>query len=254
VPARTWVPSATFLTAFLEGLTSSPIVQPVTLDDLFALSPATAGRGRPLVRTLRSSPVGGPTLPVATTRAARIRLDAFAGILNPNEPAYTRLDRTLLVAPSLDLRAAERATYAQGVIRRVNSALRRIKGPPSRSITLTARRGRIPVTVQKDVPYPVHVVVRVDSDQLRFPAGSTRRLDLTRRNTTELFTVQARSSGAFPLTITIESPDGRLILSTSRFTVRSTAASGMGVVLSIGAGAVLIVWWARSILRRRRSP
>jgi hypothetical protein len=108
------------------------------------------------------------------------------------------------------------------------------------------------VTVQKDVSYPVRIVVRVEGDQLQFPGGSTRSLRLTRRNTTELFTVQARSSGAFPLTVTLESPDGRLTLSTTRFTVRSTAASGLGVVLSIGAGIVLLAWWARSFSRRRR--
>jgi hypothetical protein len=253
VPPRTWVPSAAFLAAFLDGLVSSPVVDPVTLDEYFAIPPATSGRSRPLVRTLKPDATGGPTLPVAGIRSARARLDAFGAILDPNEPIHTRLDRTLLVTPSLDLRPAERAAYPRGVSRRVNSELRNIHGPAQRSITLTARRGRIPVTVQKDVSYPVRIVVKVEGDQVQFPGGAARALRLTRRNTTELFTVQARSSGAFPLTVTLESPDGRLTLSTSRFTVRSTAASGLGVVLSIGAGAVLLAWWARSFARRRRS-
>lgn len=252
VPPRSWVPNAAFLAAFLDGLSSSPIVQAVTLDDYFSLAPSSAGGGRPLVRTLRTDGAT-PAIPVASLAAARVRLDAFGNILDPNESIYTRLERTLLIAPSLDLRPSRRADYARGVIDRVNSELNAIKGPASRSITLTARRGRIPVTVQKDVPYPVRVIIRVTSDQLRFPAGSTRAVQLTRRNTTELFTVQARSSGAFPLTVTLESPNGRLTLATSRFTVRSTAASGLGVVLSIGAGFVLLVWWARSVRRRRQA-
>lgn len=251
VPPRAWVPSSTFLSAFLDGLTSSPIVEPVTLDDLFALPNATAGRGRVLLRTPRTD-TSAPTLPVATIRSARLRLDAFGDILEADESVYTRLERTLLVAPSLDLRPAERSAYGRGAAAQVDGQLRRIRGPADRSITLTARRGRVPVTVQKDVSYPVRVVIRVDSDQLQFPAGASRTVDLTRRNTTELFTVQARASGAFPLTVTLESPDGSLTLATSRFTVRSTAASGMGVVLSIGAGAVLVAWWARSMFRRRR--
>ncbi|MEY2565546.1 MAG: hypothetical protein QOE35_75 [Actinomycetota bacterium] len=252
VPPRSWIPNAAFLAAFLDGLASSPIVQPITLDDYFALPNAGGSQRGPLVRALRPSGVPSPPLPTGTIATARARLDAFSTILNVNEPVYTRLDRTLLIAPSLDLRASQRTQYARGVIARVDRELGNIHGPPQRSITLTARRGRIPVTVQKDVPYPVRVVIRVDSDQLRFPSGSTREVQLTRRNTTELFTVQARASGAFPLTITLESPDGRLTLATSRFTVRSTAASGLGVLLSIGAGAVLLVWWARSVLRRRR--
>jgi hypothetical protein len=247
VPPRSWVPGAAFLDAFLDGLASSPVVDPVTLDDYFALAPR-----RPLVRALAPASTTGVTLPVTTIRSARARLDAFGAILEPNEPAHTRLDRTLLVAPSLDLRPAERAAYARNVARGVDEELEHIHGPTQRSITLTARRGRIPVTVQKDVSYPVRLVVRVEGDQLQFPAGSTRALLLTRRNTTELFTDQAPSSGAFPLTVTLESPDGRLTLSTTRFTVRSTAASGLGLVLSIGAGAVLLAWWARSFARRRR--
>ena len=252
VPPRTWVPGAAFLAAFLDGLTSAPIVEPVTLDELFAIGPATSGRNRPLVRTLRADAPAGASSPVAAIQSARARLDAFGTILDPGEPIHARLDRTLLVAPSLDLRAGERSAYANGVVRIVTNELRRVGGPAQRSITLTARRGRIPVTVQKDVGYPVRIVIRVEGDQLQFPGGSTRALRLTRRNTTELFTVQARSSGAFPLTVTLESPDGRLTLSTSRFTVRSTAASGLGLVLSIGAGAVLLAWWARSFSKRRR--
>ncbi|MEY2475550.1 MAG: hypothetical protein QOG87_865 [Actinomycetota bacterium] len=252
VPPRTWVPGAAFLAAFLDGLATSPLVDAVTLDEYFAIPAASVARGRPLVRTLAADATGGPTLPVATIRSARARLDAFGALLDANEPIHSRLDRTLLVAPSLDLRPAERAAYANGVIGQVNGELGKIHGPAQRSITLTARRGRIPVTVQKDVSYPVRIVIRVEGDQLQFPGGATRSLRLTRRNTTELFTVQARSSGAFPLTVTLESPDGRLTLSTSRFTVRSTAASGLGVVLSVGAGAVLLAWWARSFSRRRR--
>jgi hypothetical protein len=253
VPPRTWVPGAAFLAAFLDGLSSSPVVDPVTLDEYFSIPPASAGRGRPLVRALRTASGAGPPMPVTAIRSARARLDAFGSILDPNEPVHTRFDRTLLVAPSLDLRTSQRLAYANGVNAEVNAEMERVHGPAQRSITLTARRGRVPVTVQKDVPYPVRIVVRVEGDQLQFPGGSVRRLRLTRRNTTELFTVQARASGAFPLTVTLESPDGRLTLSTSRFTVRSTAASGLGLVLSIGAGAVLLAWWARSFVRRRRS-
>ncbi len=54
----------------------------------------------------------------------------------------------------------------------------------------------------------------------------------------------ARASGAFPLRITVTSPDGVLTVARARVTVRSTAVSGVGVVLSVGALLVLVVWWA----------
>jgi hypothetical protein len=257
VPPRRWRPSAEFLEPFLDAMARSPVLDPVTLDGLFddvpaATSARSGGRPRPLVRTLPTRPDSGPSLPVSAIEAARRRLDAFGAILEPGEPVFERMQRTLLVAQSADLRATQRQQYLRGVGQQVNAELERIVGPSNRSITLTARRGRVPITVRKDVPYPVRLVVRVDSDQLRVVGSTVRQLELTRRNTTELFTVQARTSGAFPLRVTLESPDGRLVLSTSRFTVRSTAASGVGVILSIGAGWVLLVWWIRHGLRRRR--
>jgi HAMP domain-containing protein len=36
-------------------------------------------------------------------------------------------------------------------------------------------------------------------------------------------------------------------------TVRSTAASGVGVMISAGAALFLAVWWGRDIRRRRRA-
>jgi hypothetical protein len=251
LPPEGWRPSTSFLSSWLDGLATSPIVTAVTIDRFFDVPPASAGRNRTLVRTLKPA-AAGPALPVAAIRAARERLDAFGAILGPNEPVFSRIERTLLVAEGSDLHAGARGRYLRGVTAQITGELSKIHAPATRSITLTARRGRIPVTIEKDASYPVRLVIRVASDQLRFPGGSRREVELTRRNTTELFTVQARTSGAFPLRVTLESPDGRLLLSTSRFTVRSTAASGLGVILSVGAGLVLLVWWARSVRGRRR--
>jgi hypothetical protein len=81
----------------------------------------------------------------------------------------------------------------------------------------------------------------------------SRRLDLTKRNDTERFAVLARTSGAFPLVVTMQSPDGSLIVGHTRLTVRSTAASGVGLLLSAAAGIFLLVWWGRHVLRGRRA-
>ena len=91
----------------------------------------------------------------------------------------------------------------------------------------------------------------VTNDALEFPDGDRHDLDLVRENTTSQITVRAQSSGSFPLRLRIESPDG-LTLAESRFTVRSTAISGVGTALSIGAGLFLVFWWANH-LRGRRS-
>jgi hypothetical protein len=97
------------------------------------------------------------------------------------------------------------------------------------------------------------VVVELTSDKLAFPDGATARLDLTRRNTTTRFTVQARTSGTFPVEVALRSPDGTIVLSTGRLTIRSRAASGVGVIVSAGALVFLIAWWSRHIVQARRA-
>ena len=101
----------------------------------------------------------------------------------------------------------------------------------------------------------------VRSDKLEFPGGGgshppneiTRKLDLVRRNETARFSVQTRASGAFPLLVTIQSPDGSLVVSHTQITVRSTAASGVGLLLSAAAGLFLLIWWGRHFLHGRRA-
>ena len=46
--------------------------------------------------------------------------------------------------------------------------------------------------------------------------------------------------------------DGGVLLAEGRYTIRSTAVSGVGVVLTIGAAGFLALWWGRHLRRARR--
>jgi hypothetical protein len=255
LPSLSWKPTAPFLDAFLSGLADSPVLAPITLDQLFDGVPAaTTSRKVPVVRRLTTTATK-PTGLAPNLRSVRKRLDDFGGLVDPGTPVFVALDEGLLVGQSTDLRAASRRSYTTAVDSRIDRQLSLIRVPTNRSITLTAREGEIPVTVLNETGYPVHVQVRLSSDQLRFPGGqraAVQALDLTHQNTTARFRVQARTSGSFPIRIELVSPDSRLTVGTSRVVVRSTAASGVGVVLSLGAGCFLLVWWARHAMRARR--
>jgi hypothetical protein len=261
---KTWEPSAPFLDAFLGGLAGHPVLRAVTLDQFFTDVPAeqTAPRrgqtDRTLVRRMIAPTVAptAPTLPGASIRDTRRRIDAFASAVDLSDPVgagfVERMDKTLLAGESSDLRPRDRTRYLEGAAGQLASELAGISMPQNRSITLTAREGEIPVTVTRRLAYPIRAVLRVESDTLDFLQASSRDLSLTRLNTTEQFTVRARSSGSFPLRVRVESPEGGLVLAESRFTVRSTAISGWGTGLSIGAAAFLLIWWGNH-LRGRRS-
>ena len=250
-----WRATRGFMDALVAGLNQHPIAEAVSLDTVFnAVAPAVVGRGLTLVRHPAPVPPGGLLEISADIKDARKRLTSLATVLNGSAPSMTVLEERLLIAESIQLpNSRARLDYVHAVETGIADQLGAIEMPTGRSITLTARRGQIPVTFQNRTGSPAKVVVTVQSDKLEFPGGSSRPLDLSRRNTTERFEVVARTSGAFPLRITLESPDGNLLIGQARLTVRSTAASRVSLFVSFGAVLFLAVWWGRHIVRGRRA-
>jgi hypothetical protein len=255
VPPRGWTPSREFLDVLASGLTLSPVVEAVSLDTLFATVPTSRDNsGTVLVRRPAPPPAGGVRDLAAELGATRRRLDSLGSILGSGNTTSAVIDERLLVAQSSDLRALrQREAYVDSAERLIEEQLGGIQMPEGRSITLTAREGEIPVTFQNRTGSPVKVVVKVQSDKLDFPRGTTQSLELTRLNTTERFPVVARTSGAFPIRITLESPDGHLEVGRARITVRSTAASGASLVVAMGAASFLAIWWGRNAMKGRRA-
>ena len=102
-------------------------------------------------------------------------------------------------------------------------------------------------------PYPVHVVVTLNSDKFTFPDGNTVKMTLDRPTTSVRVTAQARTSGdRLPIDVTLHTSDGQLMLARTVLTVQSTAISFVGVALTVLAGAVLLAWWVRTWRRSRR--
>lgn len=253
MPPRSWRPQRAFLDSLLGGLTTATVVRGTTLDAAFAeVTPARTSGRAPLVRRLDQS-TEPEDLPAEAILEARGELVGYASMLTPENGLDDGMEQLLLLSEGLGLRAGRRREYLRAMSARVRSQTAAVQVPSHRSITLTARTGEIPVTLLATTGYPMKVVVSVASDKLDFPKGSVRTVDLTRRSTTERFSVRARTSGSFPLRVSLRSPDGGLELGSSRFTVRSTAASGVGVVLSAGAGAFLLAWWGRHLVRGRRN-
>jgi len=255
VPPRDWTPSRQFLDALTAGLTLSPIVEAVSVDTVFGTVPtARDDNGAVMVRKPAPSPPVGVAEVANDLGGTRRKLDSLGSILGSGNTTSAVIDERLLVGESSDLKTLrQRLAYLDGAEGLIADQLGAIQMPEGRSITLTARQGEIPVTFQNRTGKPVKVVVKVQSDKLDFPRGATQDLELTRLNTTERFPVVARASGAFPMRITLESPDGNLEVGRARITVRSTAASGAGLVMAMGAASFLAIWWGRNAMKGRRA-
>jgi hypothetical protein len=259
VTPEEWDPPTPLLDAVLAGLRSNPAVTPATLDEYFATVAPEERDGRPLVRDIASRDGTDPA-DADALRSLRRRLAAFAGVVESNSGWLETADRSILLSRATALQAADRAerklsspaAYLQGADRLVKSITAKVRGPKGQRVTLTSRRASIPISLLNDTGRPLQVRIRLESDQLRFLDGSERFVTLSPQNTTERFRVESRSTGAFPLVITVTSPDGALLVNSSELTIRSTVVSGVGAILTTGAGVFLLVWWGNDLRRSRR--
>ncbi|HEX9681798.1 MAG TPA: DUF6049 family protein [Acidimicrobiales bacterium] len=243
-----WDPDPQLLDTLLGGLSDSPIVRPASINEWFdALDPATDALGDPLVL----APVDAPLRPIPSGIGELLeRVASFTTMVAPDAGPIEQFERALLSALSIDHGASSSAEVA-AVADALESELAAVGTADVRSITLTARTGEIPVTLRNNAAYPVEVLISLDADKLEFPDGSERTLVLAPGNTTARFTVEARTSGTFPLLVSVASPDGVLDLGVSRYTIRSTAVSGVGIILTAGSLIFLIGWWSTHL---RRTP
>jgi hypothetical protein len=90
------------------------------------------------------------------------------------------------------------------------------------------------------------------SPRLDFPQGTRIPITLEPGSTLVTLRVRAPVPGDTPFDVRVTSPDGGIELAQTRVTVRSTAVSGIGLVLSVGAGAFLLLWWFHHWHRARR--
>lgn len=255
IAPRDWRPTRQFLEVVTTGLALSPVVEPISLDTLFGAVPtATDDSGGNLVRRPATPPLGTLDEIAPDLADARRDLDSLGSMLGSGNATSAVIEAQLLVAESSELETLrQRDAYVDGAERQIQAQLDAIEMPEGRSFTLTARTGEIPVTFKNNTGEPVRVVVLIESDKLDFPAGGVQDLELTRLNTTQRFPVVARASGAFPVRITLESPDRHLVVGRARITVRSTAASGASLVVAMGAATFLAVWWGRNAMKGRRA-
>jgi hypothetical protein len=248
IPGDTDIVPSTVARA-LNGLSDGQAVQAVPIDRVFDVPPDRSGPATvSLVPHEVTDDLAGIAAPL---RRARRGVSGVAGtVASANGGSLTR---SLLLATGTATPDAQRQAYVE----RVNAALGSLTGavtlPDQFRITLTSRTSTIPVNITNNLDQPLNVRIEFDSGQLEFLDGDIVNRELPPGVTRLDVRVRALTSGAFPMGITVRSPDSSIELDRSTFDIRSTAVTGVGFVLSIGAGLFLAVWWARHWRSSRRS-
>jgi len=254
-------------------IAGAPVLSPMTVNSLITVVDAASSTGstgpssQPRERQLVTpDPVALGAYP-RRLEAAATQVSGFRSLLTPDDPTGSELARSLdvvvLSSGATTFDDTTRLAYLDGAEATVRSQTDQITSPEQQIVTLTSGDGVIPLSIANALPYPVQVSVTFASAKLEFPAdpsnpdqssGPVQLVQLPAGTSTPLRVhVRVRASGAFPLEVTVRSPDKSLAISSTKFTVRSTAVSGLGLVLTVIAGLFLLLWWGRHFRDVRRA-
>jgi Family of unknown function (DUF6049) len=265
-PDRRWAPSASYAAALLAGSGRVPWVAPVTLPEVVA---------GPVYDKVQRAPVAYPS----DERALELRksylrgvlrsqgqVDAFSQILPIGDAQARAFDEALLRLLSSAWRGQPLAADAArlGFDDGLDQTLRKvhITTPNGSLVTLTSHSGIVPITVENSLDTPIRIAVRV------FDVG--QRLDIGRRSRAvrtipphRQFPVdvhaKARTSGIFPLTVALYTPNGRRYdpndptRSSVQLYVRSTAYGIEALIITGVATAALFIGAGVRLGRRARA-
>lgn len=251
-------PPAALIDGVLAGLRGNPWLKPMTTDQVFTQIPAeTDSSDKPVTRDLL--PYTPPPAPVSVTAysTAEAQLSGFRAFVTAGDPIVAVAAHALLTSvssawslPGAGTRAVDELAVVDLTIAEF---LRHIQVPNPATITLTSFTGDIPLTFRNDTGQTVNVLLQLQSPQLTFPDGASRIVALPPKSTTVRIAVESRTSGSFPLRMTVSSADGTLLIARAGFRVRSTAVSTVAVILMAGAALFLAGWWGLHIRGRRRA-
>jgi hypothetical protein len=232
----------------LRRLAGAPFLEPVHAEELpIAIRPA------PLPATLgTTNPEGFSLQYVDGLAAAARRVEAFASILEEPEGEADRLRRSILYAEASQYIGNEGSgriwiDAVNGVIDRTFS---RLKPDTTRRLTFTSRSARIPLSLGDPGHRVLNVRVELASSRVDFLDGNSRSVRLDAANQVISFKVELKAAGTSKIDVFVMSPNGT-VLTRSVLRLRSTAINPTALIITIGAGLVLVGLWSRRLFRRR---
>ncbi len=238
------------LRVLLDEVSVSPLLDATAIGPLFdRLPPPDVDR---------AVLVDDPSVPAGETAPRRAalhdRVDSYEAMLGGAQPLSDLLRDLLDASVAEGLGVTTRAAYLDAVELAIERGAQGISIPEGQAFNLTSRGAVLDLRIDNAMGHDTNVLVRFASDRrVEFPAGASQQLVLVPGENVLELEVRTRSTGAASVDIRITSPDGAIALAEGSVRVRSTALTGVALVLGGGAIIVLLVWWARQIAAARRA-
>jgi len=232
----------------MERLSDAPFLEPVYAEELpLSVEP------EPDPAALDASATGGFSGGYANDLAATgRRIAAFASILEEPTEEADRLRREMLYAEASQYIGQEGSgrVWVDAVNDVIDGTFSRLAPDTSRVLRFTSRSGPIPLRMGDPGDRVVNVKVVLASGRVEFLGDNERTVRLDQANQVITFPVEFKAAGPSNIDVFVVSPNGTVI-SQSRLVVRSTAVNPIALIITIGAGLVLIGLWSRRLFRRR---
>ena len=241
------------LDVLLDGIDARSSLQTSEVARALQVPVARNADGRPLLATFRSAPTPNLSQRSADIGATRGTVAAYAAMIAPERTPITPLETLMRAAAASGLSNQQSAAYTRSVFEEVLTGTADITIEPAERITLTDRQADLRITIRNGQPLPITVELLLSAEKLRFVDGERFTRTLDPGDNEILVRVETLASGDARVTVNVTSPTGQIELTEGVVDIRSTAISGLGLVISIIALVVLGGWWARTILRIRRN-
>ena len=241
------------LDVLVDGIAESPRLHLTTLEGALSLPVARNTSGS--ITRAQLVPQEPPDLTAAaadfTFTASTI--NSYSSMVPTNDAPTAPLRRLVEASVSSTLHPDGMSDYTSQVFDAIDQGTRGISVIEGDRVTLASHSADLPLLIRNEQTLPVTVDLLLRSEKLRFPDGEHRILTLSPGDNELTIKVEAPTSGDARVTTLLSSPDGRLELARGNVNVRSTAISGLGLIISIISLLILLSWWARTILRVRRT-
>lgn len=232
----------------------------IVADALLVGTPFFTATDVPSVLEAQPAPAGAvmttPSLPLlgaypSIYRQAQSSVDSYQSMVGGRSELIDPFELTLAVSASQDLPLEQRREDAGSVTDALQEPFSAITIPEKDTVTIGADNAKFPLPVESSLDAPVKVVIELEAnDRVEFPQNRIEET-LEPGSTVVTIPVKTRAAGDTPIRITVRTPDDGVILAESQYTIRSTAVSGVGIVLTVGAALFLAVWWGRNWRRTR---
>jgi hypothetical protein len=224
-----------------------PFFSATTADAVLEATAATASAS-----LATPAPVALGTYP-ADVQRSQSSLASYQSMVAGRTELTRSYGLTLAVSAAADLDLTERVRDARSVDEDLQVPFNAVSMPTKDKVTLGARDATFPLPIESSLDYDVKVVIELEAnDRIDLPSNRIEETLEPGSNRIKI-RVRTRTTGDTPIRITVRSPDDGVTLAESQYTVRSTAVSGVGIVLTVGAAAFLALWWGRHWIRNRDS-